>query len=242
MTFCLDCDFVFPITLLPLAVLMNRTGQTLQTSNKAVQGYVDWILRADNPPPGSTYLPLVRLPHDPEASGEVLSHLEDLSKSTRLFSKNRDAYRYLLSELIDNIYEHSSASRAYVMAQYYPRKGLIEASFMDDGITIPGSLQHARGTAYGPQTDYLAIIDALKGRSAKGGDERGFGLRSCVRVVNALGGDVLIVSGSGAVVSEQGGQAMPYRLTSTHKLEGTLVGLRLRDEEKTVNLYSLVEG
>lgn len=237
----LDANFVFPTTLLPLAVLVAQCKKPVRASNSAVQGYVDWVMHADDPLAGDTYVPVVRLPSDPQVYRQVIEHLEDLSETTQLFSANTDAYHYLLSELVDNIYEHAQASRAYVMAQCYPKKRLIEASFMDDGMTIPKSLESGTGTKYPANAAHTAILDALQGKSAKGGDERGFGLRSSVRIANALGGEVLIVSGRGAVVAgKQGGRSV-YLLTPPYTLDGTLVSIRLPESTKKINLYKLVE-
>lgn len=237
----LDADFVFPTTLLPLAVLVAGCGKPVRASNPAVQGYVDWILQADDPISGGTYVPFVRLPANPEGYAGVLRHLEDLTVTTQLFSGNRDAYHYLLSELVDNIYEHARASRAYVMAQRYPKKGLIETCFMDDGMTIPKSLEHGIGTGYASEKSHEAILDALNGRSAKGTDERGYGLRSCVNVVNALGGVVLIVSGRGAVVVGKQGRRSVYSLSPSNELQGTLVGIQLPNSTKRINLLEVVD-
>jgi hypothetical protein len=238
----LEADFVFPTTLLPLGVLVAQCKKPVHASNPAVQGYVDWILHADDPLRGDTYVPVVRLPKDPGAYRKVLDHLEDLSKTTQLFASNRDAYHYLLSELVDNIYEHAQASRAYVMAQCYPKKGLIETSFMDDGMTIPRSLQLGTGTSYPSGRAPRAILDALEGKSAKGGGERGFGLRSSVRIVNALGGEVLIVSGRGAVVARERTGLSVYLLPPRYELNGTLVSVRVPNSDKRINLYEHVEG
>ena len=238
----LDADFVFPATLLPLAVLVGKTGASLTSSSPAVQGYVNWIMSADDPSPGRTYVPIVRLPKNPEAYRNVLERLKDLSESTELFSVNRDAYHYLLSELIDNIYEHAQADRAYVMAQCYPKKGLIEASFMDDGMTIPKALATGAGRAYRTDQAHAAIHDALKGVSSKGGGGRGFGLQSSVRIVNALGGEVLVVSGRGAAVAEKQGRVRLFSLSPGDALEGSLVGFRVQDTTKRINLLELVEG
>lgn len=237
----LDTDFVFPTTLLPLAVIVAKCKQPVRATNTSVQGYVDWIIHADDPLVGSTYVPFVRLPRDSQTYLKVLEHLEDLSKTTHLFSRNTDAYHFLLSELTDNIYEHAQASHAYVMAQRYPNKGLIEASFMDDGMTIPKSLELGAGASYGADKAHEAIIDALNGKSAKGRGERGFGLRSSVRIANALGGEVLIVSGRGAIVARKDGSLTVYSLSSQYELNGTLVGIRIPDTHKRINLYKLVE-
>ena len=142
---------------------------------------------------------------------------------------------------VDNIYEHAEASRAYVMAQCYPKKRLIEVSFMDDGMTIPRSLETGTGTKYPAEGGHTAILDALQGKSAKAGGERGFGLRSSVRIANALGGEVLIVSGRGAVVAGPRGHRSVYSLTPPYGLDGTLVSIRLPESSKKINLYELVE-
>lgn len=237
----LDTDFVFPTTLLPLAILVSESGKPVRATNASVQGYVNWIMRADDPLVGGTYVPVVRLPRDPSTYQGVLKHLRDLSETTKLFANNRDAYHYLLSELVDNIYQHADASRAFVMAQCYPKKALIEASFMDNGMTIPTSLARGTGSNYPPEKAHRAILDALRGKSAKGGGERGYGLRTSVRIANALGGEVLIVSGRGAVVTGKNGRLFVYSLKPAFGLDGTLVSIRLPDGAKRINLYKLLE-
>jgi hypothetical protein len=237
----LEVDFVFPTTLLPLLVLMDQTGAQLQSPSSAVRGYVRTVSRTYPPPAGSTYFSAIRLPRRLRARDDPLTRLEDLSKTTRLFSGNSNAYHYLLSELVDNIYNHAGADHAYLMAQFYPNSGEIEASFMDDGVTIPGSLEQGAGRHYVPDQSYQAIVDALGGASAKT-NERGYGLRTSVRIANELGGEVLIVSGRGAVVVNPDGTALPYQLTEDQDLRGTLVSVRLREGDRKINFYKLVEG
>jgi hypothetical protein len=222
-------------------VLESTSGKVLRATDPTVQGYVDWIKSADKQPPGGTYLPIVRLPHRPGVHLDVLKRLNDLSASTQLFAGNRDAYLYLLSELVGNIYEHAAASRAFVTAQFYPKKGLIEACFMDDGVTIAGSLASGAGAVYPPGRAHEAILDALRGKSAKGGGERGFGLRSSARVVNGLGGDMLIVSGRGSVVLGARGDRSVYSMSADDGLSGTLVSFRLRESSKKIKLLELVD-
>jgi hypothetical protein len=237
----ISAGFVFPTTLLPLAVLQAHCKKKVHASNPSVQGYVDWITDADAPLEGGTYVPVVRLPEDPEEYLGVLKHLEDLSQTTQVFSGNRNAYHYILAELVDNIYQHAHASRAYVMAQRYPKKKLIEASFMDDGMTIPKSLEAGSGAKYPAANAHQAILDALNGKSAKAGGERGYGLRTSVRIANALDGEVLIVSGRGAVVARKPGRVSAYSLPPQYALEGTLVSIRLPYSDKRINFYKFLE-
>jgi hypothetical protein len=237
----LDVDFVFPTTLLPIAVLMARENVPLVASNPSVQGYVDWITTAGSPVPGGTYLPIVKLSRVPEEGQMDLKRLQDLSATTKLFAGNRQAYLYVLSEMVDNIYQHAQSTNAFVMAQYYPAKAVIELSFMDDGITIPKSLELGTGRAYPTDRESEAIFDALNGVSSKLGGERGYGLPTSVRMVNELGGDALVVSGRGCIVVRPALPPQLYTLSSAEGLEGTLVTLRLADSSKTINFYDFVE-
>ena len=108
---------------------------------------------------------------------------------------------------------------------------------MDDGRTILGSLEEGTGTPYLPNESHRAILDALAGKSAKGGNERGYGLRTSVRIVTALGGEVLIVSGRGAVVIDRNGRVSAYRLRLRHQLGGdSRRASAFRGEQKSKSL------
>lgn len=238
----ISSDFVFPTTLLPLAVLARKSNAEVHALNDQVQGYIDWVMDSDELAPGRSYVPVIRLPTEPAGHEKIVARLTNLSMSTRLFGSNPDAYHYILSELIDNIYEHAHARRAYVMAQCYPSRGLMEATFMDDGVTIPGSLKAGTGKAYPAGRAFVAIFDALRGKSAKPGGERGYGLRTSVRVVNELGGEALIVSGRGAAVARPDDPVSYFALRASDALDGTLVALRLSEGSKKINLYSFLEG
>ncbi|MDE1837959.1 MAG: hypothetical protein KGJ23_15260 [Euryarchaeota archaeon] len=238
--FLLATDFVYPTTLLPLVLYSLKRGCSLAVASEKVRGYVRTVQQADLPPEGRTYLPAIRLPRAPEDYWDVLGRLENLSANTQLFGNNPEAYHYLLGELVDNIYEHAQAERAFVMAQFYPTSRTIEVCFLDDGATIPGSLGHGTNTPYPTERHYQAILDAARGRSAKGGGERGYGLSSSIRLITSLGGGALIVSGAGAVVAGADGLS-PYSLSDDHHLEGTLVSLRLADSDRRVNFYELIE-
>lgn len=232
--------FVFPTTLLPLALLSSKLGLPLRATSESVQGYVQTVLSADHPPSGRSYLPAIRLPKDPPLRSDVLARLENLSAKTRLFSNNTNAYDYLLSELVSNIYDHSAAQAAYVMAQYYPTSGVMEVCFLDDGSSIPGTLGRGLGVAYPPEEHHQAILDAIGGMSSKGGSERGYGLPSSIKIITALGGEVLIVSGAGAVVVTPRGVS-PYVLRADHRFDGTLVSFRMADSDTRIDFYRLVE-
>ena len=45
---------------------------------------------------------------------------------------------YILSEMSDNIDQHSNFQFASLMAQYFPQKGILDIAVFDNGLTIPG--------------------------------------------------------------------------------------------------------
>lgn len=88
---------------------------------------------------GRSYIPPVRLPQEQEKCDSVLERIYQLGSTSIFFRRNENAYKYVIGELVDNIYEHSEFKYAYVMAQKYGYRQFIELGFLDDGITIPGS-------------------------------------------------------------------------------------------------------
>ena len=50
---------------------------------------------------------------------------------------------YLISELLDNIYEHSQSPNGFVFSQYLEKEGMISLCIADTGITIAGSFEKA---------------------------------------------------------------------------------------------------
>ena len=186
------------------------------------------------------YMPLVTLPIEQENCEAVLQRIYELGDTSVIFSSNPDAFKYVIGELVDNIYEHSGFKHAFVMAQKYSNLGFIELGFLDDGVTIPGSFRKY-GWPYGRKEHYQAITDAIRGLSTKKEAGRGYGLDSSVKIFLELGGQVLVVSGYGAVYLDS--QEMKcYRLTTKHRMAGTLISLRVRDIHKTVDIYKLLGG
>ncbi|MDG7040749.1 MAG: hypothetical protein JRN66_05740 [Nitrososphaerota archaeon] len=153
---------------------------------------------------------------------------------------NLDAYRYLMFELIDNIYQHSEFKYAYTMAQYYRNQGFVELGFLDDGITIAGSFNKNAKANFTDINNWEAIDQATKGATSKGGEQRGCGLSSSISIAKALGGDVLIVSGYGAIYINPG-LRQPYLLHKAHQLRGTLISLRIPLNSPRIDIYMYLQ-
>lgn len=237
-----EAKFFYPSTLLPLLTfIIKKKTAVIKPQDSDVWGYMRTVTETDLENSfGKSYIPLVRLPKNQRKCEDVLKCIYQLSSTTLLFSSNETAFKYVIGELVDNIYEHSKFRYAWVMAQKYPSKGFIELGFFDDGITIPGNFDK-HGFLYKTRNHYQAIMDAINGLSTKDDKQRGYGLKSSTKLFLALGGQILVVSGSGAVyLGDQ--KPIPYYLkTSKHKLKGTLISMRVQDKPRKINLYEFLE-
>ena len=94
---------------------------------------------------------------------------------------------YFLSELIDNIYEHSGSPNGYLFSQYLELEQCINLCIADSGITIPGN--YKRANLYQQEIDNdpaAALRLANEGRSTKNRPEtenRGYGISTSKRML-----------------------------------------------------------
>jgi len=243
-----DVDWVYPTTLLPLTgFLMASKGSELRYRPPSDDDVADYIrLMIENPsrdrPPRKSYIPNNFLPRNQADAGSILNRIMKLQNEGRGIG-GQSALAYLIGELTTNIYEHSEFKNAMVMAQRYEKKGFVEITFYDDGITIPGSLRKA---GFNYPTDLDAIKDAANGKSSKEALERGYGLGTNVRMctdIDGLGGKVLVVSGRGAFeYCLQKSEQCLYSLgEGFYSLDGTLISTRIPYPSKEVSVYDFTE-
>lgn len=239
-----DIDWIYPTTLLPLGSFLIASRKEYRApQDQNVADYISIMLRTE---PGRadgrrSYVPLVWLPSMSIDGDKVLGSIYKLHDHGKLYG-GENAFKYLIGELVDNVYQHSGFSNAFVMAQRYDKKGFVEVAIIDDGITIGGSLRKA---GFRTEDDVEAIARVLKeGISAKGADTRGYGLRSNASIFTAgLKGEMLIVSGGGATEigpSEpgRGVRQNNYRLEEDFcSLNGTLVSVRIPFPSEEIDLY-----
>lgn len=235
----LSWETFFPPTFaLPLAVLLesNRSAPRILPMNEDARSYLATILQTKvEARHTNSYLPVVRLPSDENESDKVLSYVYEVQKNEMSAFGGEMAFKYVVSELVDNIYQHSKFKIAFLSAQRYPKLGYVELSFIDDGITIQGSYR-AHKMRFQPQE---AIVKALSGLSTKSA-ERGWGLRTSIRIFReGLKGQILIVSGQGAVYLDGKKEAL-YKLSREHKMNGTLVSLRVPYPSPIVDIYQYI--
>ena len=231
-------DWLYPTTLLPLGVFIktNRSIRFQPPYNENVAKYISLVTqdidltKIDN----KTYIPIINLPDEEEKSEKILKFIYKLHNKGKGYGGEL-VFKYLINELVDNIYQHSEFKNALVMAQRYEKKGFAEICFFDDGMTINGSFLK-KGMIF---SDSDAIIKALNGLSSKSKD-RGYGLSSNLNLfVNGLKGELFIVSGNGAVYYTKKTQKI-YRFQDKYRLNGTLISVRIPYPAKDVNLYDYI--
>lgn len=237
-----EVGWASPSLLLPLrGFIHENTGKVnvILPANKSVRKYVSLMLdESAFDKAGDTYCPVVEIPREKANAERILQklyavqgHWADLGGET--------AFKYILGELTDNIYEHSQFTTAFVMAQRYPKLGFSEICFFDNGLTIPGCLERHNVQF---KSDAEAIGRALNGLSTKG-KERGYGLNTSLSIATKppLKGEALIISRSGGI-GLAGENSTPYELPVHYALQGTLVSIRIPLPSKAVDIYDYVSG
>lgn len=143
---------------------------------------------------------------------------------------------YIISELTDNIEQHSDYSNAYIFLNKNARENIVEILIFDDGLTIPFVFEKNKIKFF---KDSEAVKMALEGTTTKKEDiSRGFGLSTSKEIVNALKGSIKIISRKGFLELQDS-------IINIHDIEeelkGTLILLKLKTPEKDLNIYKYLE-
>ena len=234
-----SCSWFYPTSLLPLANFLRDNISSMEYISPPdnVSNYIS-IITKRNFLEGSTYVPITNLPKNKSQTKDVINNLQTIYKNGEDYG-GANCFNYLLGELIDNVYEHSEFSTAYVMAQKYINKRFVEISILDDGISIPGCFEKHDAPF---SDDYIAIASAINGKSTKD-DARGFGLGSSVKLyVDGLGGELLLVSRNGVLYKNKD-KELVYNTESAHQLHGTLISIRVPYPVPQIgNMYDYIDG
>ena len=184
-----------------------------------------------------TFLPIINFPTDKsEVNSSVrerlFSQLNFLIRDRlNLESDYENAVSYLISEISDNIIEHSGDERGWLMVQYYPNTLYLDICIVDTGKTILGSyLDSGRSDI---KDDTTAIEKALEGISTKS-IERGTGLRTSRAIsMDGLEGDFVLYSGH-ALYFKKCINYLPIRWP------GTFVAIRIKRRVLNFSIYNFV--
>jgi hypothetical protein len=192
-----------------------------------------------------TYIPIIRFStsKDEESTikrNNLLSHVANMIKEiTGIPSNYYTAFSYLISELTDNIVDHSKANYGWLSFQYYRSKGYLDLCIADSGIGLLKSYQDYEGEKdYSHITDHLTALDnVIKGESTKHLKERGYGVHTSRELlVKGLNGTFIMLTGNALIAN--------YNLVDIKAdYTGTLAMLRIPCKEfnKNFNIYPYVE-
>jgi hypothetical protein len=235
-------SWFYPTALLPLGDFIQAKRDEfkfIQPSDGNLCNYINLMIY---PPIGSlkknrSYAPLARLPKDDPKNGASALHTVYPERGDWKSYGGRNTYMEIISELTDNVYEHSSFNNGMVMGQRYDNKGFIEACVFDNGITIAGSYEKALNVKF---SGLEAIQKAVEGLSTKSSKERGTGLQNTIKLVLHMKGEVLLVSGDG-MIHGNFSDTTGFNLREPNTLNGTLVAIRFPIQTEEVNLYEIIK-
>ena len=134
--------------------------------------------------------------------------------------------------MLSNIKDHSKFNNANILAKKQ-EDNIIDLSFLDDGITLPFTLQQHKA-------DNLTIYDATKGLSSKKEEGRGFGLPSTIKIISSMIQGELSIASRNAIYYKTYQNELSDNLNSS-LVNGTLVSMRF-DCTKLPNIFNHLGG
>ncbi len=212
-----NVKFVHPFFILPLCALCAVEQDSGTKINYELHSNIESYLQVIHFPLGfdalttedwelhlldyssKTYLPACKIPVSGKCTTireQLLTTFENiLLRQLNLQGQIITAVKYLISEAIDNIVDHSGTTNGWIMVQHCPQKGYIDICITDTGKGILGSYQKAEITKI--TNDSKALEYAINGKSTKQITEtRGYGIDTSRRMlVEGLNGKYVLFSG-----------------------------------------------
>lgn len=238
-----NVKWITPTFLAPVSVLYQElSGEGIDVDVKyphhhGVNSYLSQIgFPAGSEEPTEEYdnhLPLCRLSSDSgqSTSEKVTSKLRDLLKKQfpDMPSSGLTAIEQPITEIIDNVDQHSNYEHGAFLMQYYPKKEFLDFCIVDNGRSIPGNYDY-HGVKYEGEEE--AVRMALRGISTKEdfGHNRGFGLKTTANLVcDGLNGRIVLSSHNATLTRVN--DATPYQIYDGYTWGGTTFAARLQPPE-----------
>lgn len=110
------CNWVFPSTLLPLGVFIKNNPSIgyFAPTNDTVANYVSLMIGRCTSQSECSFIPIAELPKNQEDTSKLLEKIYRLQNNGEEYG-GEGAFKYLINELTDNIYQHSEFKNAFVM-------------------------------------------------------------------------------------------------------------------------------
>lgn len=227
-------SFLSPLTTLPLVSLIHEIGCSFKMpTNSQVSSYLDTVsfptgISSDFVARGMTYIPIGRLSAGDTAANErLISEFGQLilNKLAPLPLGAANAIHYPIGEMTTNIFDHSKKDTGWMFGQYFPKKKYLDVCILDRGRGFRRCYEEELNLVV---DDAQAVDLALRGKSSKKSDERGFGIWTTKRmIVEGLGGQCFILSGSAGYIAMPGNE-QPFTLKDV-SWNGVIVAFRIPD-------------
>lgn len=246
-----EASFLHPFFLAPLAIFRQQADKDILCENITLQMqsylngiHFDRMLHFENATRETAenvmaqyadrnYIPLCSFSMTDDNKDAFCSIARNIIvRQTNVGAAVNTPISYFLSELIDNIYEHSGSPNGYLFSQYLELEQCINLCIADSGITIPGN--YKRANLYQQEIDNdpaAALRLANEGRSTKNRPEtenRGYGISTSKRMlVEGLGGSFFMLSGSAFHRYERQNLNYYANTKNIFHWDGTLILLRV---------------
>ena len=229
-------------TILPLYnfILDNPKIEYVLPSNKMFANCISEIFKKNVDDSYNKSAPhIISIPIDEKRSNDAFQNIFRLVQYGPTCG-GEQSFKYVIGELLDNIYQHSSFKRASVMIETYSNKGYVELCILDNGITIPESFRKSDIIYYNQQHS-MAIADAVNGLSSKAGSGRGYGLWSTIKLLSeGLDSQIFLISGLGAIFISRD-RRIRYDLTDELRCYGTLISVRIPYPSPIIDIYNYID-
>lgn len=242
--------FTFPLFLELLKLLEDSSKKDITFENTT--SYLNTVAFPDTIPlndisvfknANKTYLPLISCkPQETENMKESLATImaDKVSETANIPSSIKHALAYMLQEIIDNVTEHSKATRMYAMVQCYPKKGIIDFCIADNGQGIRKSYKSAGLNVKDDLQAMTYIASAYSSKDRPENESRGYGLFTSRRIATqGLSGEFLCISGD-AVYTKIKDKEMFVNVKGL-SVKGSAVALRINYTNDKFNLYNYLE-
>ena len=236
-----DIKWIAPSYIIPIISLLKNNKQKIHSIIYPCKDTIYRYLKTIKFPDGidvsnlkcdSTYLPVLEM--SKVANEKELNNLFSILDKN-IAKEQTASLKYILSELTDNIYQHSNFKSSFVMAQVYKHKNEVEIAICDDGIGISGSYKKYE-IPY--QNDADAILKAYKGISSKKIEGRGYGIGSSAKIsIEGFKGDLLIVSNYGGLIQNPN----KLKISSKYSFRGTCICIRFKFPKIPIDIYKYID-
>lgn len=119
--------------------------------------------------PAGRFIPLTRITN----SQELTKFITEIIPLLHLDPKQADSIKYVVSELVRNVFEHARSEKgAIVAAQYYKKSNTLRIGIVDTGIGIKRTINNVYPTKTHLEAIRLALTPGITGTTKKiGGTE-----------------------------------------------------------------------